>query len=166
MTESLPKLNLAPAEQALGRIIANPQTHEQKSWRCSTGMCLAGHIGDVLGVTWVNTNPDGVLREYVVSDAEHGLPVRDYLLTRAPDTLAPGVTLDTPIEPIRNYARRMLGLTSREANALFHGDNTREELETGIKALANGHGIGREQRAISTSSRIVELPERRRNEYS
>lgn len=163
MTESLPKLNLAPAEQALGRIIANPQRHEQESWRCSTGMCLAGHIGAVLGVTWVNTDPDGLLHEYVVSDAEHGLLMRNH--TRAPDTLDPGVTLDTPIESIRDYALRMLGLTSHEANALFHGDNTREELETGIKALANGQGIGRDS-SLPVGERIVELPERRRNEYS
>lgn len=37
---------------ALDHIEANPQTWYQRDWRCSTGMCLAGHLADMTGGQW------------------------------------------------------------------------------------------------------------------
>jgi hypothetical protein len=42
---------------------------------------------------------------------------------------------------VRTYAMRELGLSIESANALFAASNTLEQLEAGVKAMANGRDV-------------------------
>lgn len=170
------QLDLGPAEAALGRIRAEPESHVQGAWRCQAGMCMAGHVAETSGAQWafhsrvsqsdlaalVLAAPAGVL---VATQLEHYMRYLwegyaqgevEARVEAAMLCAAPGVTQQSLVVHVQDYARALLGLSDVEASALFAPDNTREDLERGVKALANGQGIGRH----ATDQRLVELLER------
>lgn len=158
---SVPTLNVSVLENALGLIKMHPELHVQAEWRCYSGMCLAGHMVDQAGVTWVfvldpidrhSYNLSSELCSLVVSSEDYGTRLGDMtsfrsmadypgVLEYVMGQLSPGLDTDTWVEPADSYAIRLAGLTVEEADMLFDGFNGVEELETGIKALANGQRI-------------------------
>lgn len=157
------------AEQALGRIRAEPHAHTQAAWRCSTGMCFAGHVADVSGMRWAfRADAPGVVSGLLVD--EGGALLRDYLadiaaggpltdegvgVSRLPEWLEPGVDCDARVTHVSDWVRARLGLTGGEANALFAPDNQLDDLERGVKVLVAG------RRIVNLMGHLVELPEDR-----
>jgi hypothetical protein len=107
----------ALAEEALGRIIADPNAHRQEEWRCETGMCFAGHAAQAAGFKWVNPRPTGWGFEDALIEMNGGK------------------------EHVSEVMTKRLGLSDREADILFYSDNKLEDLQGFVKNLANGRPI-------------------------
>ncbi|MFG2076881.1 hypothetical protein [Nonomuraea maritima] len=69
MTATLSFLRQLPSEDACQ---PGQMAHYQKDWRCGTGLCLAGWIGELTGATWLLNDPGSrmELRAYVLAEPD------------------------------------------------------------------------------------------------
>ena len=120
----------------MSSIYRSPETHEQETWRCRTGMCAAGHALTEAGLdNWVAPvpapdAPDGA-QIFFNSFADGLIPLpgeEDQTYERE------GVRFVTA----GNRARMVLGLTVEQANDLFDQFNTVEDLERIVEQLIDG----------------------------
>jgi hypothetical protein len=95
-------VNLERLDAGLASIDAGEKPWAQASWRCGTGGCLAAHIGFAAGWFWT-----------VREDSTSSLMSKPGEL----DSIA------------RRVARQELGLTSAQAEVLFHEGNSRRALQ-------------------------------------
>jgi hypothetical protein len=106
------------AVAALAQIEMHPETWNQQQWRCDTGMCLAGWMGQLSDqVTWENPND------------HHNFAV---------------VGRDGAWNTVGDWAAHALGFEdvfAPNADALFHDSNSIEDLRAGVKALCNGESV-------------------------
>jgi hypothetical protein len=106
---------------------------DQGSWRCGSGMCLAGWVDQLAGGQWLTK-----------ADEDNPDDYEDYL-SAEPDDLADDVE-DTPhgkAVHARERALRLLGLDDDYANAddsLFSADNTVEDIRS-IRAKFIAKGV-------------------------
>jgi len=126
--------DIALLDRIITTIELNPEHWNQDSWRCSTGMCVAGWVGQYEG-RWVV--PDNKL------NAEHAGSLLEYVLAEADaqrtTTLYPYVdvdgkvndVIDAPVlaEHVEEFAMRRLGITRAQADSLFHHANTLEVIK-------------------------------------
>lgn len=113
--------NVELLERVMQHITDHPEQHDQVAWlnECGTAACFAGWACLLSGWQPVVTyNPDDTR-------------------VMSPDTLTEDFVSDR--------AGKLLGLTHREMNYLFHGANTRDVLQRMVKDLVNGDKL----RAIS-----------------
>jgi hypothetical protein len=107
-------VNIAALDAALAAIDADPISWHQGSWavktECGTVFCLAGHVA-----TQAGGRPDW-FRSF--ADAGERVWEADRV-----------VTPDGRITMIRAYAEEVLRVDDDWAHALFHGRNTREDLQ-------------------------------------
>lgn len=138
------RVDLELLDAALAAIDADPQSWNQDYWRCSTGMCLAAHAATVAGAKWIAAPggglqvplPDdarqlltaGVASECVLDPGFHGPVSRVRLGT---------VLAEHGVVHVADWTRARLGLSDAQADALFDGDNTREQLQAMRDALAD-----------------------------
>lgn len=113
-------VNKELAAQTLEAIKANPKEWSQHSWRCSTGMCFAGHAAIISGARWK------------VSEWH------DSLLYAELETV---ITPDGKELTAEEAAIDALGLDKKDADALFHGDNTLALLEEMVERIQAGESI-------------------------
>lgn len=103
--EPVPNIDLLA--QVILHIEAHPETWEQETWRCDTGMCFAGWATQLSGAVWA-------------FEADH--PTEAHVVDADPN-------IDGPVHHLYPYvtaserARVVLGLTEREAATLFRGSN-------------------------------------------
>ena len=107
--------NIELLEKTMQFIKDNPEKHDQARW-CGTAQCFAGWATSLEGYT-----------ERVYWDRH---PSSSYLVVNGNDV------------HVEDLARKLLGLTRREADQLFDADNTREDLELMVKDLVNGGELG------------------------
>jgi hypothetical protein len=114
-------------DRAIGAIEAEPETWRQSSWgletECGTSYCLAGHVVVQAGyqMDWVGG--------YLLNTGERFRAASECRLP------------DGEILPIRWAAMKLLGITVTEADYLFHGGNSLEDLKWMGKAIANGESL-------------------------
>ena len=142
--------NASLAEQVLGQIKAYPESHVQGAWRCESGMCFAGWTAQLTGYTWAALS-DSDYAELVIDP--DGSEIGDYDLGL--DVLAPGVNISTPVSSAGRVARKELNIDHDDADILFYGRNTVENLEQAVKHLANGDHITFSDNLHSSSYEIV-----------
>ena len=137
--------NVEIAEQALGAIKAFPEKHAQEVWRCETGMCFAGWVGQ-LTTQWVTNDwrHDGTDLYQSVIDPE-GVPISASISSVYLSHYSPRVQelakQGTRMTEVSTYAEKVLGVGGPTARVLFASRNTAEDLEHMIKALSNGGSI-------------------------
>lgn len=111
--EVRPKPNLELLKRVLRQIDDYPELWNQELWRdtewwCGTSYCVAGWAVKLSGGEWEKKDES----MYLVAVPEDG-----------PEAMRWGFTT------VATRAQRLLGLTASERYALFHGDNTREDVE-------------------------------------
>jgi hypothetical protein len=109
--------NVALLRQTLTHIEANPQTWDQTTFRCNTGMCFAGWAAELEGGTWYTDASNPVLADYLVATPED--PADDVVRL---------VHNDARVILAADRAMRLLGLDYFQAEELFDGANTLDEL--------------------------------------
>lgn len=111
--------NVQLLQKTLDHIKAHPEEWEQRFWRCETKYCFAGHAAIIGGAEWVvaenDPNPDN-------------MPMWD--LVTMPGSDAP--------REVQFAASELLEITDRQADKLYWGSNTVEDLEYQIEAIIAG----------------------------
>lgn len=125
---SVPELNVERLRGTLQRIEDNPSEWNQATWRCGTQMCFAGHACNEAGAEW---DEDFVVSTRVRNEQEG----------------------QSEWQPIPDRAREVLGLTDQEANVMFAGGNTIDDLRLMVEWIITRR---REEQPIT----IVEFAER------
>lgn len=125
---SVPELNVEHLRGTLQRIEDNPSEWNQATWRCGTQMCFAGHACNEAGAEW---DEDFVVSTRVRNEQEG----------------------QSEWQPIPDRAREVLGLTDQEANVMFAGGNTIDDLRLMVEWIITRR---REEQPIT----IVEFAER------
>lgn len=110
----MPTPNTGLLKQTLAHIEANPNEWEQEFYRCETGMCFAGWAAQLAGGKWAD-DPDG---SYLVAEPEDPTEERD------------GDLIDIVFR-----ARRILGLTGKQASKLFAAYNDITDLRRIVAEL-------------------------------
>ncbi len=106
---------------------------------CHTSFCAAGWIGALDGVKWYRETVEGIGRPGVCNCS------------------SPECVMPSHYMLVSTYAAGRLGLTEDEAQVLFDGSNTLEDLRTLADAMENG---------ISLWSVVSELDRGGENEYA
>lgn len=103
-----------------------PEKHDQGDWvdPCDSTMCFAGHAAILAGATFKKKIWDDEY-EWMV-DPETGKHARFGNDKR---------------EYIQYFAQRKLGLTTDEADYLFHHHRTREDLKKAVEMLSEGYTV-------------------------
>ena len=171
-----PLINVPLAERVLGHITAFPDEHEQNTWRCESGMCFAGWAAQLAGYKWVCRadsrfaalveDPDGMtISEYMDTLFRADLVAPNLKVIKY--NLMPGMTMETRVRAVSEVARDLLftakgmkldtDLRQGQANVLFDGHNTIEDLQEAVKHLANGQVIMRRLNPDSDGGYILAL---------
>jgi hypothetical protein len=98
MTTTTELRGLPLLDAAIAHIEAHPETWEQGSYRCESGMCLAGWIGELAGGTWAAPATSG-LAEYMLA----GPGDENDLVYPCGE--------DAPMVPVADRAERLLGFS-------------------------------------------------------
>ena len=117
MTAPVPNLDLY--DRALAHITAHPEQWVQEEYRCGTGMCFAGHTAVLAGGRWLYP----------------GHPRSDLLVAEPGD---PEEDIWDACISAHDRARRLLGLTEEQADRVFVGTNTLDDLRRYRDLLARG----------------------------
>jgi hypothetical protein len=107
------KPNVPLLRQTMAHIEASPQEWNQGNWRCETGLCFAGHAALLADGTW--THPYS-------RDLDEWLA--ELITTPGGDA-----------QPVKDYASHVLGLEIGEADRLFMGNNTLDDLRHIVNEL-------------------------------
>lgn len=111
----MPTPNAELLRRTLDHIKANPAEWNQDQWRCDTAMCFAGWSATLAGCTWIR---DDNYQSHVVAEPAD-VWSRTMWVGR----------LDHTVVHVSERARRVLGLTSKQAVTLFSPDNGLDDLE-------------------------------------
>lgn len=114
MTPNVPLLR-----KVLEHIEAHPEEWDQGTWRCETAMCFAGHAADIAGAQWVGKG------KYLLAD---------------PDIDPPEKIRSTGVTTASARAVQVLGITWEQANGLFVGSNTLDDLRRIVGELIEQAG--------------------------
>lgn len=110
-----------PAMRAvLAQIEAHPETWDQSTWRCQTGMCFAGWAAELSPDIQWTLGADAVSDESY-HDAE--------------------VTFDGCRTHVSFAAESVLGLSQDQADLLFASGNTLDEIKTIVDAIEENPAI-------------------------
>lgn len=104
-------INAALLRQTLEQIETHPETWEQGSYRCGTGMCFAGWAAELAGGHWL-AGPDDAGNSYLIAEPDDGEGA--FIIRRSGEAV-----VDAHVR-----AQRILGLTWSQAEDLFDGSNT------------------------------------------
>ena len=121
--------NVDLLRRTLAHIEANPEIWNQEDYRCGSGLCFAGWAAQLAGGRWYTADPNHRLAQFLVSEPADGnseLRGREFF----------GVRVST----VHPRAQRLLDLDDEDAEALFHPDNTIEDLRGFVAALTTGSG--------------------------
>jgi hypothetical protein len=102
-------------DRVVARIVAHPEELKQGTYRCATGKCVAGHTAEECGGVWV-TEANHPWSFALKAEADD--PDRDVMR---------GTDYGDVVTAWRR-ARRLLGLTVHEAERLFAGHNTLDDI--------------------------------------
>lgn len=122
--------NIDALDQAMTFIVDHPDKHDQRTWVCETGACLAGHVTLLNGYRAVS-HYDGFVVEI---DSMADLVV-DKLVA---DAASPGRLRYAGARKVREVAVEILDLEDIDAEVLFGGANTIDQLQLMVKDLSNG----------------------------
>jgi hypothetical protein len=158
--------NIKMLEKTLDVIKANKKRWDQGMWRglidpkarkkvmedpnatpaCGTAMCFAGWAVSLDRGRWAVS--DKTLFDLTVNYEENGewdprLAYEDKLIARKSEIEAGLTDMDNGKHyiSVEQRARNVLGLTQREANVLFSGDNNLSDLNALVKKLKKGEDI-------------------------
>ena len=139
-------VNIELLRKTLEAIKANPEHWDQGVWRCSTGMCFAGWASQLAGAVYlVPMKLADSTRPVIVGSGvalARGRTFADVVMHESIEGSAylwdaDGRDVQMPhTARAENFAERALGLTSDQAAALFHSDNTLDALELMVERLA------------------------------
>lgn len=106
----------------------NPDSWDQRRWRCTTGMCAAGHTSVLYGGTWAAEPHD--LRKIRIFRGSHVMEyVSGFLVATDDDPAERTTRLDgVPVVHARERAARLLDLSEVQADLLFAPFNTLDDL--------------------------------------
>ncbi|MEU4511678.1 hypothetical protein AB0G05_19480 [Nonomuraea wenchangensis] len=128
MTATLRFLRQLPPETACQ---PGQMAHHQKDWRCATGLCVAGWIGELTGATWFLDHPgsDMELRAYVLAvpdDPEGFVRTPRGLVRHCPEGRE-----DERIIHVVYRAARLLGIPLNDAmdHWLFDARNSLDQID-------------------------------------
>lgn len=111
--------NVALLNQTLAYIEAHPEEWDQKTWHCGTTACFAGHAAALNGGEWLGRGSDSLI-------ARDDDPAEDIW----------AATEDRPaIVEVDRRAKRVLGLTDYQAEDLFEGGNSLDDLREIVAKL-------------------------------
>lgn len=159
---ALPVLNEALLDRIHDFIMEHPEVHEQESYyfydeerplvTTPSGRSVCGTAACFAGWAVLDANPRAVLVR------ERGQYGETYLVDKKFATRAG--YLKSGVEPwhdgvqvdCHEEARRLLGLTRKEARRLFYGLNTRENLTDMVKQIKAARARGEETTFLSDSA--------------
>lgn len=132
MTDVLPPtLNRELLLEVLGKIEANPELHDQNTWRmqtdCGTVMCFAGWTCELTGATWSTPTAAAIVADPQVDDRTSVYKIYD----RRGDLVS--------YVSVGDRAQRVLGLTRHEAMKLFYECGSLDEVRTYVHELLGDH---------------------------
>lgn len=132
-------LNLRVLDDAIEYIEAHPESWFQADWRCESGMCLAGWIGELNGVKWL-TDVDNAWNDYVQATAadQTGLVFGDGTFRRADTHLAEGEVFG---RGVCDVAFELIGIEGGDDYGLFDGENTIEDIKRARDTLIAVYGV-------------------------
>jgi hypothetical protein len=114
--------------RTLRQIETHPETWNQGTWRCQSGMCFAGWTATLAGREWAypDSSPDSSM-----------------LLAEEEDPQAFVMRWDDEPEVIyvATAAKALLGLDETEADLLFYGGNTLRTIKAYVANLIAGRDI-------------------------
>lgn len=113
-------------DAVIAHIEAEPQAWKQETYRCKTGMCVAGHAAQMAGGEWlVPELGDG---DGIISDA--------LLAEPGDDDDCVYVWNGTRVIDSDRRAMRVLELTEEQADALFEGGNSLSDIRRARDRIA------------------------------
>lgn len=127
-----PERNVELLRATMKFIEQHPEKHEQGQWatQCGTAFCYAGHAALLAGATPPSANSMTHGRFWMVDPGTFQSRSETTLEQIASGTL-----------PVDEFAARQLGITVSEAEVMFAGDRTRQELRMLVDALCDGAWI-------------------------
>lgn len=125
-------INTTLLRQTLAHIEAHPDAWDQATWHCETGMCFAGWAITLSGGKWDDSSDELV---HVDSAVASWALQNDSWVRRHPS----GEALVTAAA----YAQYLLGLDPCDADDLFRGSNTLDDLREIVDSLIEQAGEGR-----------------------
>lgn len=119
-----PTPNVPLLRKTLEHIEHHPKEWNQAEWRCGSGMCFAG---------WACTFDGG---QWAFDAANPGVQgVQDLLIAEPEDAAFAWTVADRSVVHTEERAIRVLGLTDDQADALFAGSNTLDDLRRMVAGL-------------------------------
>jgi len=120
-------INVQLLDQTLAHIETHPREWDQATWRCGTTYCFAGRAVVIAGSRWVKRSDRyDYESEFLLADDDD----------RAWAATASGLSCDAnETIHVADRARRLLGLTEEQADDLFAGPNTLDDLRAMVADL-------------------------------
>lgn len=117
-------VNVELLDRTLAQIESDPSHWEQRAYRCESGLCFAGWAAVLAGAKWAE--PDVAWSSLVVAEeADPERWIRDH----------EGVGL---VIHVHERAQRVLGIDDVDAEELFAGRNTLDDLRRIVAELKDG----------------------------
>jgi hypothetical protein len=134
--------NVAALDEVIAHIEVHPDAWKQDSWRCESGMCLAGWRVQLDGARWMADvvhalTPDGTPVRTVTGE-DVGFMARELVWARGERIeidWIPGDSYVMDAMEAKEWARRSLGLTRVQAAHLFDAGNTLADIRAMRDAL-------------------------------
>lgn len=138
MTETVSRFDIPRLDKAIEGITLSPETWNQSTWRCASGMCIAGHIVEQNGDTWA-TEADRPGSDYVLvpEGTEYAQPRENaqHWAKSYSFELPEGMTLILAAQ----RAGSLLGLPDdSEDHRLFNGNNSLADIRRYRDQMADG----------------------------
>lgn len=126
-------LNIWLLRETLAAIEAHPEQHHQGDFRCRSGMCFAGWAAQLAGGVWLVEEP--------VDPGELAYRDVDLLKAELDDGDDAHWNGAHSVVSASLRARRVLGLTGLQADLLFNGLNTVEQLRELVDEFARDEEV-------------------------
>lgn len=117
-------INVELLDRVMAHIEAHPETWDQKTFRCESGMCVAGWAAQLGGGLWLTGPEDNFCHHLVAEEGDPDGDIREWRGTRS--------------VPVWSRAARLLGLDDHEADRLFGPGNTIDDLREIVAGLKAG----------------------------
>jgi len=130
--------NIDQLDRTMTFIVDHPEKHDQRSWVCETGACLAGHAVLLNGYRAISQCDGLVVEAGSPAECEVEALLAFHQFTTTGWWANQDLLLSAGARKVRDVAIEILDLIEADAEVLFGGANTIDKLQLMVKDLSNG----------------------------
>lgn len=118
-------------DAAIARIEADPSSWDQDDWRCSTGICLAGHVAEIAGGEWAASAVSEIRAYLIPASGDNPCDVHPAEISDLGQELPPRVHAAVRARQLLGFSQFMYEALDdhRDPRDLFYGSNTLAEIK-------------------------------------